>query len=371
MKETEREIQELSLFDLSEEKSADKSTGNKLEAVEADFKCVHKVVWEDLFSGFDEMYAITYSSGIDFISRVLPNFKNAEIIFGCEAVLDDSVAMVMSVQLSQLKFVTKHKSADMLAQRLDNETLKLYVSRAIKSHEKIYLLKSYDGRVRVITGSANLSYSAFNGIQRENITYMDNISAYEYYYEQFERFKMECADNVEHKCITKLIAKPDSSVDELLDSLPISATIKARKAVILSETEEPEYVIAVDDEKISKEIIVFHSNESDKFNIFFSSSKFLITDYSSIAYDFSYKENAVAIYYEPLANMEANYQIRREFYENNCGLIAKNLEEIGMIFKEKYDKQYLENQVKKFFEYRDNYNTQRVRDSIQDFLEND
>ena len=124
-------------------------------------------------------------------------------------------------------------------------------------------------------------------------------------------------------------------------------------------------------EKISKEIIVFHSNESDKFNIFFSSSKFLITDYSSIAYDFSYKENAVAIYYEPLANMEANYQIRREFYENNCGLIAKNLEEIGMIFKEKYDKQYLENQVKKFFEYRDNYNTQRVRDSIQDFLEND
>ena len=69
--------------------------------------------------------------------------------------------------------------------------------------------------------------------------------------------------------------------------------------------------------------------------------------------------------------MEANYQIRREFYENNCGLIAKNLEEIGMIFKEKYDKQYLENQVKKFFEYRDNYNTQRVRDSIQDFLEND
>ena len=42
-----------------------------------------------------------------------------------------------------------------------------------------------------------------------------------------------------------------------------------------------------------------------------------------------------------------------------------------MIFKEKYDKKYLENQVKKFFEYRDNYNTQRVRDSIQDFLEND
>lgn len=55
MKETESEIQELSLFDLSEEKSSDKSTGNKLEAVEADFKCVHKVVWEDLFSGFDEM----------------------------------------------------------------------------------------------------------------------------------------------------------------------------------------------------------------------------------------------------------------------------------------------------------------------------
>lgn len=248
--DTNDNIQELSLFDFTE----DTEPAKKLSVVEAEFKEIHTMNWEDLFQGFDEMYAITYSSGIDFISRVLPNCRYAEIIFGCEAVLEDNVAMVMSVQFSQLKFISKHKSAAMLAERLENNTLKLLVSREIKSHEKIYVLKADDGRVRVITGSANLSYSAFNGIQRENITYMDNESAYEYYREQFEQFKDECADNIEHTSISRIIADPDTALDELIDIVPIAETIKVKKMVILEESENPEYIIAADASNISKDI---------------------------------------------------------------------------------------------------------------------
>lgn len=244
------DVQMLSLFDIEEEAK----TNKKLNVVEATFKKAIPMNWDDLFKGYDEIYAITYSSGIDFISRVLPNFKYAEIIFGCEAVLEDNVAMIMSVQFSQLKFICKHKSANMLAERLENETLKLLISREIKSHEKIYVLKADDGRVRVITGSANFSYSAFNGIQRENISYMDNIEAFDYYKEQFEQFKEECSDNVVHSSITRVISDPDTAIEEIVDVVPIAETVRAKKAIILEESDNFDYIIAADASNISKDL---------------------------------------------------------------------------------------------------------------------
>lgn len=114
-------MQELSIFDLTENCELSRN----LIVVEAEFKRTHQMNWKDLFDGFDEMYAITYSSSIDFIGSVLPNFRYAEIVFGNENVLEDDVAMLISAQFSKLKFVAKHKSAKMISGRLDNETLKL------------------------------------------------------------------------------------------------------------------------------------------------------------------------------------------------------------------------------------------------------
>ena len=270
MKKKEENEQEFTMFDLIEDTEPTK----KLSVVEAEFKTIHMMNWEDLFMGFDEMYAVTYSSSIDFISRILPNFKYAEIVFGCDAVLDDTVAMLLSVQFSQLKFIAKHKSAKMLAERMENNSLKLLVSREIKSHEKIYVLRSDDGRVRVIEGSANLSYSAFNGIQRENITYMDNSEAYDYYREQFDGFKEECADNVEYKSILRLIADPDAARDEMMDIVPISETVKVKKAVILEESENPEYIIAADAANISKDIKPLLPKKDKTGKVVFSPSEF-------------------------------------------------------------------------------------------------
>lgn len=247
------DFEQASIFDLGIDDKSDK----KLNVVEAEFKNVHAMNWDNLFKGYDELYAITYSSGIDFISRVLPDFRYAEIIFGCEKIIDDNVAMIMSVQFSQLKFISQHKSAKKLAARIEDETLRLYVSREINSHEKIYILKADDGRVRVITGSANFSYSAFNGIQRENITYMDNYSAFEHYFEQFQSFRNECADNVIHKSISRVISDPDAAIDEVFEIIPIVETINTKKAVILEESpisDNPEYIIAAHANNLSKDI---------------------------------------------------------------------------------------------------------------------
>jgi len=59
----------------------------QLDVVKADFIEVESLSWEALFDGFDTLYAITYSSGIDFICKMLKKFSHAEIIFGFDEIL--------------------------------------------------------------------------------------------------------------------------------------------------------------------------------------------------------------------------------------------------------------------------------------------
>lgn len=117
--------------------------------------------------------------------------------------------------------------------------------------------------------------------------------------------------------------------------------------------------------EISRQIVVIHSKERKVFNQYFASAKFLITDYSSVAYDFAYKRDSAAIYYEPFAKLDANYQMRHTFEDNHCGLKAENLEALEQILRGNYDKKYLEERVNAFFAYRDGKNTQRVSDAIK------
>jgi hypothetical protein len=72
----------------------------------------------------------------------------------------------MAAQTKIIEKLIKSKAAKCMLQKMDDDKLKLFVSRDIKSHEKVFILKSKDGNTRVITGSANLSYSAFGGLQR-------------------------------------------------------------------------------------------------------------------------------------------------------------------------------------------------------------
>ncbi len=229
---------QLSLFDFVEDDAMDNSL-SKLDVVKAQFIETKRTDWGELFDGYDELYAITFSSGIDFTCKVVKKFEYAEIIFGCEDVLNNGIATIMAVQQSLVEKITKNKSAQELSVMMDEKKLKLYVSKDIKSHEKIFCLKAKDGRVRVITGSANLSASAFCGFQRENITYYDDLEAYGWYKDRFEGFREYCSDNVNHKMFVATV-KNEDYLSENPEEIPIVKSVSNKQVIFIEPVEEEE-----------------------------------------------------------------------------------------------------------------------------------
>lgn len=69
-----------------------------LGVVKMDYVGCESLTWQQLFSGFDSLHAITYSSGIGFVYQLLGQFKTVEIIFGCDYVISYSLQGVMAYQ---------------------------------------------------------------------------------------------------------------------------------------------------------------------------------------------------------------------------------------------------------------------------------
>lgn len=241
----------ISLFD-----DFDVGLSDNIEIVKAEFDSYQKSNWKSLFSGFDKLYAITYSSGLNFINSVVEQFVDVEIIFGCEGVMSYSTHEVFAFQGKLIERIrnqfsnTKNKLID----RIDNGTLHLYVAREELSHEKIYLLDSKEGKKRVITGSANMSYNAFGGKQRENIIYFDDENAFEYYFSIYQALKNKSSDSISSKAI-KI-----SDLNTNIDMLPISETIKMNKVLEIvpknENADEVKFVLDVQKKAKDLEIIM-------------------------------------------------------------------------------------------------------------------
>lgn len=226
-----------------------------LNVVKAVYADTVETNWEELFDGFDRLYAITFSSGIEFVNKVINKFSYAEVVFGCEKIIANDIAAIMSVQIDSVQRLAKSKSAGNLANRLDDGSLQLYVSRDTKSHEKIFILESADHkRVRVITGSANMSASAFCGIQRENIVCFDDEAAFSHYKVLFETFKETCSDNVSYKAVVNTMNQEDY-LKENIKEVPVFQSIEKQKLVFLEQAQpedEVEYEIAADVKKMQE-----------------------------------------------------------------------------------------------------------------------
>ena len=229
-------METLSLFDMVEEvqQKMDISSSCSLDVVRMEFAGAETCAWQDLFSGFDTLHAITYSSGIDFVYQLIGLFEDAEILFGCDEVISYSLQEIMAYQCKMVERMrsTASKMKLDLVSRIDQGTLRFFVARSVLSHEKLYLLSGKDGRKRVIMGSANLSRSAFGGFQRENICYLDGDAAYDWYWDCYCQLREDCTDQIAKE--TLLLA--DNG--EHLEELPIARTIKAKKALVLQPTED-------------------------------------------------------------------------------------------------------------------------------------
>ncbi len=222
---------ELSLFGGAEERVRGEG---KLDVVRLSFEGAETLTWRELFEGFDSLRAITYSSGIGFACQLIGLFEEVEVIFGCEEVMSFSLQEVMAYQsktLERLKETAGKAKVDLVG-RIEAGTLRLFVAREALSHEKLYLLSAKDGRKRVVMGSANLSFAAFGGIQRENICYVDGERAYDWYAGVYEQLKEASTDQIAREAL--VIA----DAGENLEALPIAETIRVRNALVIEPVTE-------------------------------------------------------------------------------------------------------------------------------------
>ena len=244
---------QMSLFDIAPSEM-EKATTGRLNVVKAEFKEGIKTGWHELFDGYDELYGITFSSGIPFMDKLFDSFKHVEMIFGCEGILNDDLSTIISAQIVNVEKIVKNKSAKQIANRMKDGSLDIYVSRDTKSHEKIFIMRAEDGRVRVVCGSANMSASAFLGLQRENIVCFDDMEAFDYYKELFDNFKEKCSDSVSEKLLVALGDNEDYVRDNIQE-VPIVKTIKKKNVVILEpSTDSDDAEIVADVKGLEAEI---------------------------------------------------------------------------------------------------------------------
>lgn len=257
---------EVSLFDFGNiEESVENGLKlvqkGRIDVVKYDFLETETLFWMDLFSGFDELFAITYSSSTGFICQLVDMFKYSEIIFGNEDVMSYSLQEVMAFQLKTIEKLRDDlsKTKVNLIKMVETEALRLFVAKKKLSHEKIYLLRSHDGRKRTVFGSANLSHSAFSGYQRENIGYIDGDRAFDWYYSSFESFKEDCSDNISSKSL--IYADADQHADEI----PVCRTASIKKMVTIEPVRTlSEEVKFVSDVKLLSEKFKPHMPRQDK-----------------------------------------------------------------------------------------------------------
>ena len=116
----------LDLFSGSED-----AVAPRLDVVKLDYVESGSMTWQELFSGFDRMKAITFSSGIGFVYQLLDLFKDAEIIFGCEEVMSYTLQEIMAYQAKLMERIRKSDSAAKLKliERVENGDVRLYVAR--------------------------------------------------------------------------------------------------------------------------------------------------------------------------------------------------------------------------------------------------
>ncbi len=217
-----------------EETPETKPASNKIDVVKLTFDSAESVEWKELFEGYNKLYAITFSSGVNFVNQLLSMFDYAEIIFGCEDVISYKFNEILAYQYAVIEEIRKKsgKGINKMLDRIDQGTLSLLVAYKKMSHEKIYLLESDDGRKRVIMGSANMSYNAFSGAQRENICYLDDERAFDWYMDVYNDLKETSVNNITVKAITT------ADLVENIDELPISTTLKLKRALTIEPTSE-------------------------------------------------------------------------------------------------------------------------------------
>lgn len=192
----------------------------------------------DLFSGFDEIRAITFSYDIKFIDRIMKMFDYGEIILGARFMTsrDDDLHKLVGEAYALAEAMTIAESAadavrgqKDLVKRMSQNDLLIRSPLYLIDHRKIYLLRSDDGRTRVIKGSANMTRGAWSNNQIENIEVDDSLEGYEAYLMDFETAWDLSADIPEDVVSCEKTNTPENDIGFIKEA------IKTRAAIVLRE----------------------------------------------------------------------------------------------------------------------------------------
>ena len=118
-----------------------------------------------------------------------------------------------------------------LVQMMGDGALIIRSPKYVIDHRKIYLLKSDDGRTRVIKGSANMTSGAWSGDQLESYEVDDTYEAYEAYMEDFETAWRLSDDIPEDVVVTRKTDNPEKDIPIIKEA------IKTQKAIVLEKPE--------------------------------------------------------------------------------------------------------------------------------------
>jgi hypothetical protein len=206
--------------------------------------------WEELFAGFTELKAITFSSSIEFLLRLADRLDDAEIVFGSENILSKEhlalaqashavAAYGFAEALADHKALTEAlaqllgRSGRSLLERVVAGSLRFRLLRGRPSHEKLYLLAGPAG-TRVITGSANLSLAAFEGRQQEIYITFDGGQAWALFDGYYQR---DWRDSIAIEPDALVASEPDGSVVARtaplhLEEVPIVRVLNAGVALV-------------------------------------------------------------------------------------------------------------------------------------------
>ena len=226
------------------------ATAKPLTVFRAELLSHGEANWEDLFAGFTQLKAITFSSSLEFLLRLTDRIEDMEVVFGSEAILSkEHLALAQASQTVQeygfADALIDHKALVVALQRLLGRSgralldhiaagsLRFRLLRGRPSHEKLYLFSGPAGK-RVVTGSANLSLAAFEGRQHEVYVCFDGNAAWELFDAYYQRDWKEAVPVEPDALLTR---QPDGTTAPrqkplTLDEVPIVRMLNAGLAVV-------------------------------------------------------------------------------------------------------------------------------------------
>ena len=244
---------------------------DKLKCFESELKSVNYLTLNELFSGYNSIKAITFSYDARFINDIMDYFDYGEIILGADFLVqkDNNIQEFIAEVLTNASEATKMiKKYNRLADMLKNGNIEFKTPTFILDHRKIYILKSDNGKTRVIKTSANMSYQAWSSDHMEHYEYDDTLECYNEYIKDFETMwdmsELITADIISSKM------KDDS--DDIISNNPLLKKVKETGNTIVFKQAEDDISIdnikyTVDHDKIKekyKAIIDGIASKKDK-----------------------------------------------------------------------------------------------------------